>query len=90
MEMFATMDLLVELAQRHHINVQLNILQQIFFYKSEYKHLFHYDAKIPNAADLNKKFLFRNQPEVLIMPYEAADIEAYKMYVLDLRVFIFR
>lgn len=82
MEMFEPMDLLVELAQRHHINVKLNILQQIFFYKSKHKHLFQYDAQIPNAADLNKTFPFRNHPEVCIVPYEAAGTEAYKMYVL--------
>lgn len=81
MEMFATMDLLVELAQRHRINVKLDILQQLFFYKSQYKHLFHYDARIPKATDLNKNFLFKNQPEVYIVPYEAADVEAYKMYL---------
>lgn len=78
MEMFDTLDLLVELAQRHRVNVKLNILQQIFFYKSKYKHLFRYDAQIPKAADLNKEFQFKNRPEVYVVPHETADIEAYK------------
>lgn len=80
--LFDTLDLLVELAQRHHVNVKLNILQQVFFYKTKYKHLFEYDAQIPNAAELNEKFRFKNQPEVCVVPYEAADMEAYKRYVL--------
>lgn len=81
MEPFDTLDLLVELARGYHVNVRLNILQQLFFYKSKYKHLFRYDAQIQNAAVLNKKFLFKNKPEVHIMPYKVADLEAYKMYV---------
>lgn len=81
MEMFDTLDLLVELAQRHRINVKLNTLQQIFFYKSKYKHLFRYDAPIPNADDLNKEFRFKNQPDVCVVPHEIDDIDAYKWYV---------
>lgn len=70
--MFDTLDLLVELAQRHHVNVKLDIVQQIFFYKTKYKHLFQYDAQIPNAADLNAEFRFKNQPEVNVVPYKTA------------------
>lgn len=81
-EMFDTLDLLVELAQRHHVNVKLRILQQIFFYKSKYKHLFKYDNRIPDAANLNKGFQFENQPKISVVQYETADIEAYKRYVL--------
>lgn len=81
--MFDRLDFLVELAQRLQVNLKLQMLQQIFFYKTKYKHLFRYDAQIPNAADLNKKFQFKNQREICVIPYETADIEAYKWCVLD-------
>lgn len=80
--MFDKLDLLVELAQRNHFNVKLNILQQIFFYKSKYKHLFEYDKRIPDAANLNKAFRFKNRPKISVIEYETADMEVYEQYVL--------
>lgn len=88
MEMFDTLDLLVELVQRHQVNVKLNILQQIFMYKSKYKHFFEYDAQIPNSAELNKEFRFKDRPKVSVIPLENADIEIYKKYVLFIWQFI--
>lgn len=82
MEMFDKLDLLVELVQRHHINLELTTLQQIFFYKSNFKHLFHYDEIIPHSAELNKKFPYKNGPKICVVLLEHADAESYSEYVL--------
>lgn len=81
-DMYDTLDLLVELARRHHLNVKLNMIQQLFFYKTKYKHLFQYGAQVPNAADLNAQFPFRNRPKVFVISRESADKQAYKQYAL--------
>lgn len=80
MDVFDSLDLLVDLARRQRFNVKLNLLQQIFFYKSRFKHLFKYDKEINNAKELNEKFLFEGRPKISIVPIEIADLDTYKKY----------
>lgn len=78
MDVFGSLDLLVDLARCHRINIKLNLLQQIFFYKSQFKHLFQYDAEIPKANVLNQNFPFKNRPSITVILNETFDAATYK------------
>lgn len=78
--MFESLDLLIDLAQRHHLNIKLAPIQQLFIYKTVYKHLFEYDPEvIVRAKDLNKNFKFKEQPKITVAYIETSyDIDTYK------------
>lgn len=78
--MFDSLDFLVDLARRHRLHVKLDPLQQIFFYKSPYKHLFEYDANINNSKYLNEHFQFKGRPMVYVVPSTDKDQETFKTY----------
>lgn len=82
--MFESLDFLVDLVRRHHLHVKLDLIQQVFFYKSPYKHLFEYDSQINNANELNKHFQFKGRPMVYVVPpkepFEVKDLHTYKRY----------
>lgn len=78
MGVFDSLDLLVALARHQQFNVKLNLLQQTFFYKSQYKHLFKYNDEIKNSKELNKKFPFGDRPKISIVPIESSDLNTYE------------
>lgn len=80
MGVFDSLDLLVDLAHRQRFHVKLGQFQQIYFYKSRYKHLFEYCNEIPNAKELNQNFRFKNRPKIHIVPIEVVDLDTYKRY----------
>lgn len=85
MEMFDSLDLLIDLAQRHHLNIKLAPIQQLFMYKSPYKHLFEYDPEVVvKAEDLNKNFKFKEQPKITVAYMETSvDIDTYKRFSIQ-------
>lgn len=80
MKLFDSLDLLVDLVRRFHYNVKLHYMQQLFIYKGSHKHLFEYDACVPNAKDLNKNCQLKNQRKIYIVPSIDSDINTYKRY----------
>lgn len=77
---FDSLDLLVNLARRHRINVKLSELQQIFIYRTQYRHLFELDAKalLARGKDLNVNFQFKDRPKVFVKSVKTFDAFTYK------------
>lgn len=82
MDTFDSLDLLVNLARRHRINVKLSDLQQIFIYLTQYRHLFELDAKtlLARGKDLNVNFHFKDRPKIFVKSFEKFDAFTYKKH----------
>lgn len=80
MEPLDSLDLLVNLARRHRINVKLSQLQQIFFYRTKYKDLFEFDPQLlpKRAKDHNVNFQFKDRPIVYVKSVKTFDLNTYK------------
>ncbi|XP_055317501.1 uncharacterized protein LOC129576410 [Sitodiplosis mosellana] len=78
--MFDSLDLLVNLARRHRLNVKLSELQQTFFYRTQYKDLFELDAKlfISRGKNINANFQFKDRPKVYVRSAKIFDLDTYK------------
>ncbi|XP_055312030.1 uncharacterized protein LOC129574273 isoform X2 [Sitodiplosis mosellana] len=77
---FDSLDLLVNLARRHRLNVKLSELQQTFFYRTQYKNLFELDAKlfISHGKNINANFQFKDRPKVYVRSAKTFDSDTYK------------
>lgn len=82
MDTFDSLDLLVNLARRHRINVKLSELQQIFIYRTQYRYLFELNAKtlLARGKDLNVNFQFKNRPKVFVRSIKTFDVFTYKKH----------
>lgn len=82
MELFESLEILVELADYYRINVKLHENQQLLFHRTKYKDLFEYDSPmLSNIAHINNAFQLRNRPKIEIHSIKMVDISAYEKYV---------
>lgn len=81
-EMFESLDLLVELARSHGINVKLSQIQQLIFRRTKYESLFEFDSKI-FPKNLHNNSQLKDRPTVYIKSLKPMnDLMTYEEYVL--------
>lgn len=81
-EMFELLDLLVELAQSHGINVKLSKIQQLLFRRTKYESLFEFDSDI-FPKKLHSNCQLKDRPTVYIKSLKPMnDLNTYEEYVL--------
>lgn len=79
MDLLSSLDLLVDLARVHRINVKIPYIQQTILYKTKYKHLFEYDSS--NLASINDNFQLKDRPKVKVNVLGERNTDEYIRYI---------
>lgn len=79
MDLFNSMDLLVDLAHLHRINVKIPHIHQMILYRTKYKHLFEYDSS--HLVTINENFQLKDRPKVKVNIFKERTKEEYKRYI---------